>query len=177
MADDPNTPPATGDPNSEHPLGSPRNPHPNPSPEPKPNDIAAMEAALKKANREAEDGRKKLKEFEDRDKSESDKLADRIAAAEKRAGEAEARALRLEVAAAKGLTPTQAKRLVGATQEELEADADELLLSFPAATPATPPPPPPPGGKAREELKPAGSNPDAPVDETDVKKLGERMFT
>ena len=30
----------------------------------------------------------------------------------------------------KGLTEVQAKRLVGATEEELEADADELLESF-----------------------------------------------
>ena len=40
------------------------------------------------------------------------------------------RALRAEVSNAKGLTPTQAKRLVGATREELEADADELLADL-----------------------------------------------
>ena len=46
--------------------------------------------------------------------------------------EADALAARLEadrnsVALTKGLTPTQAKRLVGTTRDELEADADELL--------------------------------------------------
>ena len=54
-------------------------------------------------------------------------LEDRVAQIERQAKESEARALRAEVANAKGLTPSQAKRLVGETREELEADADELL--------------------------------------------------
>jgi hypothetical protein len=40
------------------------------------------------------------------------------------------RADRLEVAMEKGLSPLQAKRLVGETKEELEADADEILELF-----------------------------------------------
>lgn len=89
-----------------------------------------VKAALRKANKEAETLRLKLQEFEDRDKTEAQKLADRADAAEKRAAEVEGRALRLEVAAEKGLTPAQAKRLVGSTREELESDADELLTTF-----------------------------------------------
>ncbi len=89
-----------------------------------------VKAALRKANKEAETLRLKLQEFEDRDKSEAQKLAERAEAAEKRATELETRALRLEVAAEKGLTPAQAKRLVGSTREELAADADELLETF-----------------------------------------------
>lgn len=54
-------------------------------------------------------------------------LEERVAEIERQARESEARALRAEVANAKGLTPTQAKRLIGTTREELEADADELL--------------------------------------------------
>ena len=50
--------------------------------------------------------------------------------AAKRAEEAELRATRIEVAAAKGLTPPQAKRLVGSSREELEADADEIIADF-----------------------------------------------
>jgi len=43
--------------------------------------------------------------------------------------------LRLQVALDKGLTGSQAKRLVGSTKEELEADADELLSTWgPAKT-------------------------------------------
>lgn len=72
----------------------------------------------------------KLKEFEDRDKTESTRAVERAEAAEKAAAAAEARALRLEVASEKGLTPAQAKRLVGETREELEADASELLETF-----------------------------------------------
>jgi hypothetical protein len=72
----------------------------------------------------------RLKEFEDRDKSEADKAIERAAAAEKRVAELEAHATRLEVAYENGLTPAQAKRLVGSTREELEADAKELLATF-----------------------------------------------
>jgi erythromycin esterase-like protein len=54
-------------------------------------------------------------------------LEERVAQIERQAQESESRALRAEVANAKGLTPSQAKRLVGATRDELEADADELL--------------------------------------------------
>lgn len=89
-----------------------------------------VKAALRKANKEAETLRLKLQEFEDRDKTEAQKLAERAEAAERRAAEFETSALRLEVAALKGLTPAQAKRLVGSTREELETDADELLTTF-----------------------------------------------
>jgi hypothetical protein len=76
----------------------------------------------------------RLQEFEDRDKTESQRATEALSAAEKRAADADARALRLEIAAEKGLTPSQAKRLVGATREELEADAAELLETFKPAT-------------------------------------------
>lgn len=93
---------------------------------------AREQEARAKANAEAAT---KLAAFEDRDKTEAQRLAERAEAAEKRANETEARALRLEIAAEKGLTPAQAKRLVGASREELEADADDLLEHFkPAVT-------------------------------------------
>lgn len=64
-----------------------------------------------------------------------------IGKANKRADDAEAkakaetlRADRLEVSIEKGLTPAQAKRIVGDTKDELEADADELLKDW--VTPA-----------------------------------------
>lgn len=57
-------------------------------------------------------------------------LEERVADIERQSRENESRALRAEVANAKGLTPTQAKRLVGTTKEELEADADELLTDI-----------------------------------------------
>lgn len=126
-----------------------------PDDEPKPDggdDLRAMRTALRKANKEAADLRTRFKELEDRDKSETQRAADAAAAAEKRAEAAEARALRLEVATRKGLNAAQAKRLVGDTEEELEADADEILEAFKPAD-DTPMP-----GKPTADLK-GGSDP------------------
>lgn len=69
----------------------------------------------------------RLQAIEDKDKSELQKAQERAEAAERQASEAGSRALRLEVAAAKGLPPSIAGRLKGKTRAELEADADELL--------------------------------------------------
>jgi hypothetical protein len=99
--------------------------------------------------KENSDAAKRLKEAEDADKSELQRFTDRVTAAEKRAEEAEKRALRMEVAQAKGLTAAQAKRLTGTSKEELEADADELLEAF--------------GGK-----KDAGSNKGADTEQEDA---------
>ncbi len=95
--------------------------------------------------------------------------------------------LKAEVAAEKGLTPAQARRLSGTTKEELEDDADDLIEAFPA--------PPakgddedddpvvgkakdrrPPARHPKERLKAGTGRDDEPVEETDVKKLGARMF-
>lgn len=95
--------------------------------------LAKEREARRKAEQEAKtnaDAAKRLKQAEDADKSEMDKLNERASAAEKRAEEAESNALRLQVASAKGLTSAQARRLVGSSKEELESDADELLESF-----------------------------------------------
>lgn len=72
----------------------------------------------------------KAKELEAAGKSSEQKVEERIASIEKRAQEAEARALRLEVATAKGLTSTQAKYLTGSSKEELETAADAILEDF-----------------------------------------------
>lgn len=104
--------------------------------------IARMKAERNAARKELRDAQAKLATFEqaEQERAEADKTeAEKRAAAEQRAADAELRALRLEVAAAKGLTPAQAKRLVGASREELEADADEIREAFPT-TPARPEP-------------------------------------
>lgn len=92
----------------------------------------------------------KFDESEEANKSELEKATTAATEAAKRAEEAEVRALRLEIAGEKGLTPSQARRLVGTTREELEADADQLLVDFPAAEP-------PPASKLPRKPKPAGS--------------------
>lgn len=85
-------------------------------------------AAERKARRDADAQLKalqtRLQEFEDRDKSEVEKLQARLAAAEKSATEATLKALRADVAQAKGVP---AGLLSGATEEELNASADALL--------------------------------------------------
>lgn len=66
----------------------------------------------------------KLDELEAANQSEAEKAQARAEAAEKRAAELEVQALRAEVANEKGVP---AKLLAGATREELEAAADELI--------------------------------------------------
>ncbi len=167
MADEAPPTPATGEP-----APAPPPPPPPPAPSAKPDaDLGeAGTKALKEeraARREAERQLKELaplaakaKELEDASKSEAEKLTERLNAAEQRAVAAETNALRLEIAGEKGLTPTQAKRLIGTTRKELEADADDLLATF--APPA--PPAPKPGSRPKESLRTVvvASNGDTP---------------
>lgn len=115
-------------------------------------DVEKLKAALRKANKEAEQFRLKLKEFEDRDKTESEKLADTNRTLEERARKAEIDLCRYRVAMRKGLTETQARRLVGESEEDFESDADELVAAFKGDEPEAPPPAT--GGRPKEKLKP-----------------------
>jgi hypothetical protein len=115
-------------------------------------DVEKLKAALRKANKEAEQFRLKLKEFEDRDKTESEKLADTNRTLEERARKAEIDLCRYRVAMRKGLTETQARRLVGESEEDFESDADELVAAFKASEPEAIPPAT--GGRPKEKLKP-----------------------
>ena len=94
---------------------------------------AEVKKALNKANKEAETLRLRLKEFEDRDKSELQLLQEERDALKAKTATLELEQMRREVADEKGLTPAQARRLVGSTREEMESDADEILEAFPAA--------------------------------------------
>jgi hypothetical protein len=67
---------------------------------------------------------KAFDEFQESQKTEQQRLADRATAAEAKVAEMEARTLRAEVAAAKGIPVTL---LSGTTQVELEASADALI--------------------------------------------------
>lgn len=88
--------------------------------------LDAERKARRNAEKELKELRSKVQEIEDKDKSENERLQSQVAELTKRAEAAEATVDRFEVAAAKGLTPAQARRLVGSTKEELEADADEM---------------------------------------------------
>ncbi len=85
------------------------------------------EKVAKERGTALEDRDSRLKAIEDKDKSELQKAIERAESAERQAGESTARALRLEVAATKGLPAAIAGRLKGKNRAELEADADELL--------------------------------------------------
>lgn len=88
--------------------------------------------------------REKLAELEAAQMSEADKLRKQLEEKERTlqqreaaAREAELTALRLEIGQVKSLPVNLAKRLVGTTREELEADADAVLAELkPAAKPA-----------------------------------------
>jgi hypothetical protein len=161
----------TEDPSTEVPASEP---------EQEPFDAERARAKIAKANSEAANLRKRMKdleakaarldELEESSKTETQRIADQQRSLEDRAVKADAEAARLRVALRKGLTETQARRLVGATDEELEADADELLASFKPADPGSPPGPP---GRPSERLTGGGdptTEPDPDID-TIVSKI------
>ena len=111
--------------------------------------------------------------------SENRALRERATAAEQKAasvddltkenGGLKATVLQLEVGYELGLPLAIAKRLQGSTREEMLADAEALVdLVAPTRKPAT--------RKPTETLR-GGLEPDQEPEETDTKKLGERMFS
>lgn len=126
-------PEGAGSPGSEE-VPDDENDEEPPKPKGKPADDdgvpPAVKAELRKANKEAETLRLKLKEFEDKDKSETQKLSERAEAAEKRAAVLERQSLQAKVGAAKGLPPKMWDRLVGDDEAALKADADDLLAEL-----------------------------------------------
>lgn len=110
------TAPAPGSPEvakTDEPLGEPG--------------LAALKserAARAAAEKAAADALAKVKAFEDAQKSEAEKQAERLAEIERENAELKAAKTRAEVAAAKGVP---AGLLTGNTQEELEASADALI--------------------------------------------------
>lgn len=115
----------------------------------------------------------KFDALEAENKSEAEKANEKTAAAEKRAAEADLRAARLEVAVEKKLSPAQAKRLVGNSKEELEADADAAIedgtFKVDGGSGADPPKPPP-TNKPKPDLK-TGSDPTGDDADPDTKDL------
>lgn len=123
------------------------------------------------------DKAKKFDELEESQKSEQQKLADQLEAARAESAKATAAQLRLEVAlekAPEGMSVAQirklARRLTGSTQEELEADAEELFADFAPSDDGKDDKSGPPSRKPKENLR-GGNDPDEPPDETDPSKL------
>jgi hypothetical protein len=121
------------------------------APEPKPEDTAlgdagkraldAERAARKAAEKAAADALAKVKEFEEAQLSDAEKLTKRAEDAEKTASDATSRLARIEAAAKAGLPFDAADRLKGSTPEELEADAVALKALLGDGTGTTPPGP------------------------------------
>lgn len=92
----------------------------------------------------------RLQERDDADKSEGQKLSEKLTAAEQRAADAESRLVRYEVAAERSLDMQAAGFLVGSTRDEVEKSADDLVKllkergkpasSFDGGARGTPPP-------------------------------------
>lgn len=122
---------------------------------------------------------KRAKDLEDAGKSDMERLTSESQGHLSRADKAEGELMRLRVALRKGLTETQAKRLVGVTEDELESDADDLMASFKPAEPdkkddddEEPGRPDNSRRRPQERLRP-GAVPDAGTEpeETDPRKL------
>ena len=133
-----------------------------PKPEPKLGDggqkaLDAERKARRDAERESKALAARLAELEDKDKTEVERLTAQVAALTKERDTATVSSARLRVALDKGLTPTQAKRLVGDTEEELAADADELLSDL-GAMPGDEKKGAPPGGSPTPDLKPGNGD-------------------
>lgn len=108
----------------------------------------------------------KARELEESQKSEQEKLQERLASLEQDNKQATVETARLKVALSKGLSEVQARRLVGQTVEELEADADELLASFK---------PDEPGNRRPQERLRPGASPDAEP-EPDPNKIADSIL-
>ncbi len=109
------------------------------------------EGKLKKA----EDQLEQLKRDGDSSKSEMEKVREQITKLEKRAEEAELKVLRAEIAQKKNLPPALARWLHGASREELEANADELLEAVGKKSDGAKP-----DGESKDGAKPDGKDDD-----------------
>ena len=91
--------------------------------------LAKEREAARTATARATAAELKVKEFEDRDKSETQKLQEERDALVLDRDALQSQTLRREVADEKGIDPKLAKFLTGSTREEFEAAADELAAA------------------------------------------------
>lgn len=109
-------------------------PEPDPTPEPATSGKVFDEGYVKQLRseaaryrKEAQEAKAKAADFEDRDKSELEKLTGKLTKAEQEKADAESRLLRYEIATEKQIPADALDLLTGSTREELEAKADKLL--------------------------------------------------
>lgn len=104
--------------------------------------LEAEREAAKTAKAEAAELRAKLKEYEDWDKTEEQKRAEKLEELTRTAQASQRTAMQYEVAAKAGIPLSLATRLNGGTREEMTQDAEELstLIGHQDKQPPTPKP-------------------------------------
>lgn len=112
--------------------------------------LQAEREARRQAEARVAEFERAQREAEDAAKTEEQRREERLAELERTARESELKALRFEVAAAKGIPLAAAARLAGSSREELEADADELKWLL-TPEPRSPKPDPSQGGGETEK--------------------------
>jgi hypothetical protein len=128
-------------------------------------DERTARAAAEKANA---DLAARVKEFEDRDKTEAQKATERLAASELAAAEAQTELLRYKVAAEKGV---DADLLNGKDEASMRAAADKLLAWRGDPKPAVPKPDPAQGAR------PGVTDIDAEIEEAQKKRDFVRVIS
>ena len=136
--------------------------------------------ARKRAEAEAKknaDAARRLADIEESQKTETQKLTDKLTEASGQIGELSVENSRLRVALRHGLTEDQARRLIGSTEEDLDDDAGKLKESLGLASNGETTPTPALPQRPREQLR-SGSQPAIPIGNDDAltaalkKKLG-----
>lgn len=115
-------------------------------------ELNSVRAALKKANNESAERRKRLEEFErskQGEQTETEKLRAEMDALKAQLAQTSLTAMRNRVAANLGLPAALADRLRGETEEEMTTDAQSILSLIPKAAAAKPMPAMNPGEKPR----------------------------
>jgi hypothetical protein len=141
--------------------------------------LDAMKRERNAAKKALADAQAKLKQYEDKDKTETERLAEAAEEAKSRASKAEETHRKLATAmdrAPDGATLAQiravAKRLSGDSEEELESDADELFALLAPKSDPDEDRKKPPAGRPKERLR-GGGDPDDEPEEMDPRKLAE----
>lgn len=89
--------------------------------------VKTLRAEAARHRKEAQEAKAKAAEYEERDKSELEKLTGKLSRLEQEKANAESALLRFEVAAEKEVPSDYLDLLVGSTRDELEAKADKIV--------------------------------------------------
>ncbi len=143
-------------------------------------ELAKWKALARKHEREAKARAAKLREYEDANKSEAQRLADSASEFKTRAEKAESALRRREIAEERApahATPKQiawvARRIAGESDEDFETDADDLFAQI-APAPAKESAPKT-SQRPKERLRPGNADPEEDEEETDPRKLADSI--